>query len=652
MRSGGDFLRSGDPQHLRRFLAGSVLDQALEGMPIAGPRLTTCAACSSGLSSIALAATLIRTGQIDVAICGGYDPVSEYAYAGFESLRLIAKNLPRPFAADRNGMKIGEGYGIVVLERAELAVKRGAAIKAFLAGIGETSDAFHLTQPHPDGLGATAAIRRALEEAGIDPSCVDMISAHGTATPNNDAAEYAALSAALGSSLSMIPIVAFKSHLGHTLGGAGAVELVLSVLSRLNDRVPATANTKTIDPEFKGLNLVQGQPNSQKVRTTLNLSLGFGGANTCAVLSDQGDRHREVANSEDNEPVITGMGVVLPGIIGRESFYKFMTESNGKRALSSGAIPEESFAHLLNARRTRRMSEYSKLTLAAVQDACHDAGVHDNAEWLDSSAAVLGTMNGASPFCEMYYGQIIREGLGAANPVLFAEGVPNAAAAHLSMMLGIRGGCQTLIGSRTSGLNALMIGSLRIREGNGSRIVVAAAEEFASVIDDAYRGCALARSDGSGDGIGPTASAAVSFVVESRRSAAARGARILASIGGCAWCSSDGFRTSRIVVENLGKPRHVVCPYGKSKGDHALMRELKKQPETEVWSIADRVPETFSVGPLIALAGVMVRPLAPSTTPQWSESVGVLASEFNGSSCGLGVKFPPAAANGPFQNDG
>lgn len=653
MRAGGEFLRSGDPQRLRAFLAGSILDQALDGLSIAGPRLTTCAACSSGLSSVALAATLIRTGQIDAAVCGGYDPVSEYAFAGFDSLRLIAKDMPRPFAADRDGMKVGEGYGILVLERADIAMKRGVAIKAFLAGIGETSDAFHLTQPQPEGMGAAAAIRHALTEAGIDPADIDMISAHGTATPNNDAAEYAALAAALGSALPAIPVVAFKSQLGHTLGGAGAVELVLSVLARLNDRLPASANTTTIDPAFTGLNLIRERVTSHTIRTTLNLSLGFGGANTCAVLSGRGGVQRDMTDSEGLDPVITGVGVVLPGIIGREAFYEFVAKSNGEQSLMSGAIAEDSFAHLLNARRTRRMSAYSKLTLAAAQAACRDAGVHDHPEFLESCSAVLGTMNGASPFCEMYYGQIIREGLAAANPVLFAEGVPNAAAAHLSMMLGIRGGCQTLIGSRCSGLNALMIGSLRIREGNGSRMIVAAAEEFASVINDAYHACNLTGPNRSENGIGPTASAAVSFVLESHRSALARGAKILASIGRCAWWSSDGFRAVRHVIENLGNPPGVVCAYGRSNADQALVREMKKHAfDTEVWSIADRVPETFSVGPLMALAGAMALNLDPPTEPKTVETVGVLASEFNGASCGLRVSFSQLASNGADKNDG
>ena len=632
MRAAGEFLRAGNARKLQSFLAGDLLQLALADFDFPGPRLATCSACSSGLGAIALGATLLRSGQIDVAICGGYDPISEYSYAGFDSLRLIADGLPRPFSADRDGMKVGEGYGIVILERADSAANHSANVLATLAGFGESSDAFHLTQPHPEGSGAAGAMRAALSAAGLAASDVNMIAAHATATPNNDAAEYAALAAVFGSALANVPVVAFKSYVGHTLGGAGAVELVLSVLARQSGCVPSTANTREVDLQMPGLNAVHGRPHVGRIQTTMNLSLGFGGANACMVLADRATPSRATSSSDDagdHEPVITGIGVVLPGAVGQDAFVKLLDQTHDQIKVAAGALDESLYEPLLNARRTRRMSEYAKLTLAAATAACQHACISENADFLAGCSAILGTTLGSSPFCEAYYGQIVREGLAAANPVLFAEGVPNAAAAHLSMMLGIKGGCQTIIGSRCAGLEALMLASLRIREGLWSRAIVGAAEEFSPIVNSAYRACGLIADDR--DFL--TASGAVSFVVESRASARSRRARIHAVIGKCAWRSSTGIRSAGDVVDELARPGHISCALGGTKPDQAMMHCLRKRsPESEIWSIATHLPELFSVGPLAALAGALLKPVAAQHS-----AFSVVASEFSGPSCGISV---------------
>jgi 3-oxoacyl-[acyl-carrier-protein] synthase II len=158
MRAGGQFLRDGDYAHLGNFLAASTLQQAISGIDVSGDAMTTCSACSSSLGSIALAITLLEAGELDLVISGGYDTVSEYAYAGFNSPRLVAQGPLRPFASEREGMKLGEGYGIVVLERAADAARRGVTPLARVLGFGETSDAHHLTQPHPCGPSPTVPV--------------------------------------------------------------------------------------------------------------------------------------------------------------------------------------------------------------------------------------------------------------------------------------------------------------------------------------------------------------------------------------------------------------------------------------------------------------------------------------------------------------
>ncbi|MCC6660289.1 MAG: hypothetical protein IT437_05330 [Phycisphaerales bacterium] len=576
MRAAGAALRTGDLSRLRGFLAGSVLEQALGGLGITGPMLTTCSACSSGLGSIALGATLLAGGAADAVIAGGYDSVSEYSYAGFDSLGLVAAGLPRPFVADRDGMKVSEGYAAVILERARDASARGADVLAALAGFGETSDSFHLTQPQPEGRGAARAIRAALRDAGMEHAEIDLIVAHATATPNNDAAEYAALAAVFSDGLPKVPVAALKSHLGHTLGGAGAVELVLAVEAMRRQLAPPTAGHH--QPQFGGLRLVRAAPLPHRIRRTINLSLGFGGANTCIVLAPP----RASARHRPAEGVaITGVGLVLPGAATPEELVHLV--SRGRRVESdTGPIPEAAYQHPLGARRTRRMSDYAKLTLAAATAACADAGLGPGSPELAESSAVLGTTQGSTNFCEAYYGQIVREGPAAANPALFAEGVPNAAAAHLSMALGLQGGCQTLIGSRRAGLDALALAALRIREGRWTRAVVSAAEEYSELVARAYEACGLGRV--------PMGAGAVAIILERAPSAAARGRPPIAMIGPPTWTGPGGA---------LDGPGPIAASLGPMAADRAASAALTGR---RVLNVAGALPEMFSAGPLAALA--------------------------------------------------
>ncbi|MEM8739432.1 MAG: beta-ketoacyl synthase N-terminal-like domain-containing protein, partial [Planctomycetota bacterium] len=287
MTAAGRMVRSGSAAPLRDFLAPAVVARATRHLPLEGFAATTCSACSSGLGSILLAATLLRTGQLDLVVAGGYDPISEYAYAGFNSLRLITPDLPKPFARDRAGMKVAEGYAVLTVERVQDADRRGHRPFLYLRGGGESADAHHLTQPAPDGAGAARAITQALGQADLPPQRLDLIVAHATATPDNDRAEAAALSAALGpEALGDTPVVALKSRLGHTLGAAGAAELIFAGLALRDQTLPTTATTTPDDLDFDPLCLAAGPARPAPLHTAINTSLGFGGANTCVLTAD------------------------------------------------------------------------------------------------------------------------------------------------------------------------------------------------------------------------------------------------------------------------------------------------------------------------------------------------------------------------------
>lgn len=548
MRAGGEYLRTGDTSRLRNFLAGDTARLATIGLPIGGLSATTCSACSSSLGAIAMAVTLLERGEADLVIAGGYDAVSEYAYAGFASLRLISDPPLRPFAFGRAGMKVAEGYGVVVLERRADADRRGAKIHATIAGWGESADAHHLTRPHPGGEGALAAMRQAVRRAGIEATDLSLIAAHATGTPDNDSSEAAAITTLLGEASRDVPVVGFKSHLGHTLGGAGAVELALSAMAIRDSIVPPTANACAI--EYPAISVTH-EATEKPVRFTLNTSLGFGGANTCVVLQKTaafpgtpGDGRGEglefrqsIAGQKDPHPsplpaqrardqeeafhaVVTGAGVLVPGAIGNDAFIEFCQSS---KRIDRRAIDDAEYeSQVINARRLRRMSTYVKLSIAAATIAARDAKLLDHPELLKTAGAILGTTHGSAGYCYDYYAQVVREGLAAANPVLFAEGVPNAAAAQMSLALGLTGACQTILGTRTAGLDALRLAALRIEAGEADRLIVCASEECHLVLDAAYAGC---------EGSPKSVSLAIAFVLESRAAADSRGATIRATIG-------------------------------------------------------------------------------------------------------------------------
>jgi 3-oxoacyl-[acyl-carrier-protein] synthase II len=658
MRSAGRFLRSGNAGELRHFMAGSTLQQAIAGLPLTGEAVTTCSACSSSLGSIALAVTLLETHRLDLVVAGGYDTVSEYAYGGFNSLRLVADGLLRPFAKDRQGMKLGEGYGILILERADDARRRNAKLLATIWGCGESADAHHLTQPHPQGRGAAAAIRGALRRAGMQPGDVDLIAAHATGTPDNDAGEHAALAAVFGEQLPQTPVVAFKSHLGHTLGGAGAVELILSALALRDQIVPTCASVSDEDIEYADLSVSTGKPRRASIRATLNTSLGFGGANTCAILVPPSDvgatlaspgvvRVEEgdagvapTAKTSSREVFITGIGIIVPGAAGLEAFARRLAQETPPAWKGdSGPIPEAEYVHLLNARRVRRMSEYVKLTLAATALACQDAEVADPSMLGSECPVLLGTTHGSATYCIDYYRQIVQGGLIAANPMLFAEGVPNAAAAHLSLMLSLKGACQTVIGSRTAGLDALRLASIRIAAGQWDRAIVGAAEEYVPLVNEAYRHAGLYAGerasppfkDGHGFSVG---SGAVTFLLESREAMQHRGGRARGQIIGSSTACLTGRRSVdaiRTVLADLHHPRHVMSSANGTWIDRAESAALRRS-DAILSTLYGHFPELFSAGPLAAIAAGL------SAGDEPPNSFGVLCTGYTGTVAGVRIE--------------
>lgn len=254
----------------------SVADFVRTAFNLEGPAVVVSTACSSSAKVFASAARMITAGVIDAAIVGGVDSLCLTTLYGFNSLELLSSAPCRPYDADRNGLSIGEAAAFILLERPAASLDADAVL---LLGAGESSDAHHMSSPHPEGLGARMAMAAALKTAGLQPADIDYINLHGTATPSNDAAEGRAVAALFGDS---VPCSSTKGATGHTLGAAGGLEAVISALALQHGFLPGGVNTRCVDPDIPIQYLTANQQRAP--RRVLSNSFGFGGTNCSLIL--------------------------------------------------------------------------------------------------------------------------------------------------------------------------------------------------------------------------------------------------------------------------------------------------------------------------------------------------------------------------------
>jgi 3-oxoacyl-[acyl-carrier-protein] synthase II len=257
-----------------------------------GPNFATASACATGGHAIGEASEIIRRSDADVMVAGGAEAgIFEALVGGFASMRALSTRnddpagASRPFDRGRDGFVCGEGVGIVVLEALEHAEARGATILAELVGYGATADASHITLPAAGGIGAVRAARRALEKAGLAPSDIDHVNAHATSTPEGDKAELQAMRTILGEHAPKVAITANKSMLGHTLGAAGAIEAIATIMAIREGCIPPTINLVDPDPEAADLDLTPNVASRRDVRIGMSNSFGFGGQNTALIFA-------------------------------------------------------------------------------------------------------------------------------------------------------------------------------------------------------------------------------------------------------------------------------------------------------------------------------------------------------------------------------
>ena len=271
--------RKGFAQLVGNYTPQKPIQDALELNRLRIPTQILTNACSSGSNAIGHGFELVRHGLRTCVVCGGYEPLCELVFVGFDSLQAATAEKIRPFDKNRTGLVLGEGAAFLILESEKSAAQRGAVALAEIVGYGVSTDTYHLTQPHPSGIGPRLAMERALESGDLEADTIDYVNAHGTATVFNDATEGAAISELCG----RVPVSSTKSMMGHALGAAGAIEAAFCVLALRDQFLPPNINFVEPDPAWK-FEVVANHSRPARVTHVLSNSIGFGGTNATLVL--------------------------------------------------------------------------------------------------------------------------------------------------------------------------------------------------------------------------------------------------------------------------------------------------------------------------------------------------------------------------------
>ncbi|MEI6606911.1 MAG: beta-ketoacyl-[acyl-carrier-protein] synthase family protein [Verrucomicrobiota bacterium] len=462
-----------------------------QAFALAAPTTVISNACASGANALGHAYQLIRAGRSEMVIAGGYDALCQLVYAGFDSLKALSRTLPRPFDAQRDGLALGEGAAVLVLETRAHAVARGAEILAVVAGYGMANDCHHLTQPHPQGLAAVASMCMACSDAGLAPQQIQYLNSHGTGTPLNDPAEAAAITAWAGEASARIAVSSTKGAIGHLLGGAGAVEAAICLMAMREGFLPATANVTTPDPCCT-FDLVT-QPRAAVSDASLSNSFGFGGSNASLVF-----RRSDFGNAplppvfRASALAITGIGAVSPAGWGVAALMAALESgkippdtclvpppgaAQGAASQRVRAVPRPAPDRALAGHpRLRRATPVSLFAAAAGLEALGPERAAGVTAGTLRAGLIYTLLNGGVSYCGRFFGEVMANPA-TASPILFPETVFNAPASHLASALNITGPCASLVGDSAQFLAAIDMAALWLELNLIDLVVLVGAEE-------------------------------------------------------------------------------------------------------------------------------------------------------------------------------
>jgi len=423
---------------------------------LGGPRLAVSLSCASGASAISTAAQLLANGRIKRVLVVGYDVISPFSWSGLCSLRTMTKEKVRPFDLHRSGTIFSEGAAALLLERLDDEAELKPAPLAYLTGWATGNNGFHLTAPAVRGAGSAFVMREALKLAGLEPSHIDHINAHGTGTQPNDETETQAIKDVFGSIASTVPVTSVKGTIGHLLGAAGAIEIIVSVLSLQHNLIPPTANYETPDPACD-LDIVTS-PRTVALHHVLSNSAGFGGCNSAVILS-KADSHTSLPGTlhvdnftpgtADNRPVyITGMGALCS--LGNDRHEIALALREGEAALAplsrfsypgSPVVGEVTTVDLAGAGVSKKsyLDPASALFLAATAQALLQSGLTPEVASRDAVGILAGTSYGCLETAEIFFADYLSKGPRLVKPLLFPHAYTNTPVSLAAMEWELRG---------------------------------------------------------------------------------------------------------------------------------------------------------------------------------------------------------------------
>ncbi|SDU39774.1 beta-ketoacyl-[acyl-carrier-protein] synthase family protein [Jiangella alkaliphila] len=530
---------SADPA-LLMFVPPQAIAEALAGRyRIKGPALSVNTACAAGANAIGYAAELIRWGEADAVLTGGSDALSDVLVAGFNALESLSPEPAAPYSRDRLGLSLGEGSGMLVLVREDLARKLGLPVVAEVAGYGLSADGYDATAPHPGGRGASRAIQAALRSAGVAADEVGYVNSHGTGTAKNDPAETKATKLGLGEAAHSVAVSSTKSMIGHLLGAAGAVEAIVTVRALEEQTAPPTANFTEPDPECD-LDYVPNVSRPLDTSVALSNNFAFGGANASLVLTR--NRASTAPVPRPDRVVVTGVGALTPAGTGPAALWDAwaaerdctMPERDTRVARVDVDVSE-----FLTAKQRRRMDRLGIFAVISSRLALEAAGLDIDDDNAGSIGTVLGTGIGPMEAMEAFSRPLFEDGPRAASPAVFPNTVYNAATGQVSMHVRALGPTSTVTTGHAAGAAAVVYAADLLKRDQAAGMLAIAADTLTDAVVDGYRDL----SSGGPDGFA-VAEAGIAVLLERRSAALARGAAPLAEVLGYG-IAGDGIGVGR-----------------------------------------------------------------------------------------------------------
>ena len=449
-------------------------------------------ACAAGTIGIAYACSLIESGVLDVAIVCGADTSSSLTFGGFHSIKALAVEGCSPFSRS-DGINLGEGAGAIIIESRLHAEKREKNAYASIAGYAVSSDAYHITAPHPEGEGQINAMEKAMKEADLKPLDIDYINAHGTATPLNDGSEKAAIDKVFKDSKDKLMISSTKSMTGHCLGAAGVLEAIFTIKALKEGAIPPTINFDTkLESDY---DFVPNHKKNKDINIAMSNSLAFGGNNASVIFTNKN------LKKENNMPkftpvAVTGIGIVSPIGVGIDEYWNNI--KNGKSGIKSeidsygnhrniAIVDEIDYEKYdLSPEILRKLDRQTKMVLVSGQIAFKDADIDTQMETKDDIGIILGSSEGPIEDTIKFQERLIKKGIHAGSPLIFPNTVYNVAAGFLSILKKTKGYTATFANGFMSGINSIFCGYDLVNSGKQKIAFVAGADEYSQASYHGY----------------------------------------------------------------------------------------------------------------------------------------------------------------------